>query len=320
MGFDLALLSVNVLALRGRVQHNGSLFSAAFMRSRNCRLWTLDSGPWRFATLYVCMLVFALSGCTPRQPLRPAVPSTTSETSEGSGVPAAEQLLAPLQARQQQLWSLRGLARVTYKDSEEKGTARQAVAVVAPDHVRVELFSPVGIAALVTTDGQRLAAYFPKEKTIYRGTASAGNAARFLRIMLSSSDIASLLLGLPFSIPQKENSVVHFGADRGQYVLSVPLEGGGSQMLTFDARNRHLLKWEEQDQQATVIAHMTLADYRMVQGQEFPFEIFLTDLQGGQEAGIYYEHVELNPPLANTLFTLAPIPSVQEIDLDVDTP
>ena len=235
-------------------------------------------------------------------------------------MPTAAQLLAPLRSRQQQLTGLRGLARVTYKDSEEKGTARQAVAVVAPDHVRVEIFSPIGIAALVTTDGQRLAAYFPKEKTIYRGVASADNASRFLRIMLSAGDISRLLLGLPFSIPEEENSVVRFEADHDWYVLSVPVEGGGSQTLTFDARKRHLLRWEEQNREGTVLARMSLAEYRVVQGQEFPFEIILTDLRGDQEAGVYYERVEINPTLADTLFTLAPIAGVQEVDLDAPPP
>ena len=66
----------------------------------------------------------------------------------------------PLTARRTHITSLRGLARIVYKDTAEKGTARQAVAVTAPDHFRLELFSPVGIAALVTTDGQQLAAPF----------------------------------------------------------------------------------------------------------------------------------------------------------------
>lgn len=280
------------------------------------RPWTSDSGLRTFTV--ACFFLFAIvTSCAPRQPLPSTPPVTSGETPTGSGIPTAAQLLAPLRLRQQQLTSLRGLTRVTYKDREEKGTARQAVAVVAPDRTRVELFSPIGIAALVTTNGQRLSAYFPKEKTIYRGAASAENAARFLRIMLSASDIASLLFGLPLSTPQEENSNVRFDADRDWYVLSVPDEGGNSQTLTFDAKKRHLLRWETLNSDGTVSARMSLADYRIVQGHEFPFEIVLTDFQGGQEVGIYYERVEMNPVLADTLFSLASITGVQEVDLDV---
>jgi uncharacterized protein DUF4292 len=288
----------------------------AIMHFSHFRLWTSDSGPWTVTISCLWILAFALPGCTVRQPFQPTASHTTDKTAEGSSVPTAVELLAPLRSRQQQLTSLRGLARVTYKDNQEKGTVRQAVAVATPDHFRVELFSPIGIAALVTTDGQRLAAFFPKEKTIYRGAANAENAARFLRVMLSAGDIARLLLGLPFSLPPEESAVVRLDGERDWYVLSVPDEEGNSQTLTFDARKRHLLKWETVDADGNVTARMALAEYRTVQGQEFPFEIVLTDLQGGQEAGIYYERVEINPTLADSLFMLAPITGVQEIDLD----
>ncbi len=281
------------------------------------RLRAAEVGCRTVAVFFVCIVVSALSSCTLSPALRTPVHTTTSDNAT---LPTVQELLAPLRADQQQRSSLRGLARVTYKDSEEKGTARQAVAVLAPDHFRVELFSPIGIAALVTTDGQRLAAYFPKEKTIYRGGANAENAARFLRIMLSAGDISSLLLGLPFSLPYEENCTVRFDAEHDWYELSAPVEGGGHRILTFDARKRHLLRWEVHSEEGATLARMALADYRLVQGQEFPFEIVLTDLQGGQEAGIYYERVELNPVLTDTLFALAPITGVQEVDLDAPTP
>ena len=278
---------------------------------------TPDAGRRTIVVSCVWILASVLSSCTPRQPVRP--PEALTSSGE-SGVPTAEQLLAPLRNRQQQTKSVRGLARVTYKDSEEKGSARQAVAVLAPDHFRVELFSPIGIAALVTTDGQQLAAYFPKEKTIYRGAASAENAGRFLRIILSVSDISSLLLGLPFSLPDEASSTVRRDTEHDWYVLSAPIDGENRQTLLFDTRKHRLLKWEVQNTAGAVLARMALAEYRTVQGQEFPYAIELTDMQGGQEAGIYYEQVELNPVLADTLFTLKPITGVQEVNLDTSSP
>jgi outer membrane lipoprotein-sorting protein len=188
--------------------------------------------------------------------------------------------------------------------------------VAVPDHFRLELFSPIGIAALVVTNGHTLAAYMPREKTVYRGVASPENAARFLRIMLSASEIANLLLGLPLILPNDEHGTVRLDANMGQYVLTTLAPEGRMQIFVFDQKTLRLSKWEIQNGNSETLARMTLADYRVLQGQAFPFEIVLSDLQGNQEAAIYYERAELNPSLPDTLFTLAPMASVQEKSLD----
>ena len=225
-------------------------------------------------------------------------------------------MLRPLTVRRAHMTSLRGLARIVYKDTAEKGTARQAVAVSAPDHFRLELFSPVGIAALVTTDGQQLAAYLPQEKTMYRGAATPLNAARFLRVMLSARQVTSLLLGLPLLPLDVDGGTVRLDTELAHYELTVPIPGGSTQRFVCEQKTQRLMRWEVQNREGLLLAQMTLADYRTVQGQEFPFEIALVDLQGNQEATIYYEQLELNPTLPPTLFTLAPIAGVQETNLD----
>jgi len=262
--------------------------------------------------LLALLIVSELSGCAPslRQP-----PSSVI-SSPALALPTAEQLLATLTTRQQGMTNLRGLARITYADQQEKGTARQAVAVAAPDHFRLELFSPIGIAALVVTNGHTLAAYMPQEKTIYRGLASPANAARFLRVMLSASEVVNLLLGLPLALPRSAHGTVRLDTNMGQYVLTIPASEERMQILVFDQKTLQLLRWEMQNGNSETLARMTLADYRVVQGQIFPFEIVLSDLQGSQEAAIYYERVELNPPLPDTLFILAPLGGVQEKNLD----
>ena len=262
----------------------------------------------------VAVLLLALTASctlTPRStPTGPAPPPA------GPTLPAGRELLAPLTDRRARVTSLRGLARVVYKDAAQKGNARQAVAVTAPDRFRLELFSPVGVAALVATDGQRLAAYLPQEKTIYRGAASPLNAARFLRVMLSAAQVASLLLGLPLLPWDADGGTARVDPESGLYELTAPLPGGGTQRFFFEQKLRRLVKWEVHNTDGRPLARMTLADYRAVQGQEFPFEIALVDPQGDQEAAIYYEQVELNPPLPPALFTLAPIAGVREANLD----
>jgi outer membrane lipoprotein-sorting protein len=95
---------------------------------------------------------------------------------------------------------------------------------------------------------------------------------------------------------------------------------GGAQVWWFDPRTLLLTRWEVLAEHDAVVARMNLADYREVNGQRFPFEIVLSDVRGRQEMSIYYERVELNPRLPDTLFTLAPINGVQEIDVDAIRP
>lgn len=259
--------------------------------------------------LPVCTLVVALmaEGCAVRPRPAPVPPAPATLESE---------LLSSLDARRQAVTSLRGLARVVYADPQEQGTARQAIAVETPDQFRLELFSPVGIALLTACDGQTLAAYVPQEKTLYRGAATPMNIARFIRIPLAARDITSLLLGLPVLPTHEEIGSAHADPDTGGYQLTVGSAGHETHTLWFDRQRRLLTRWEAHAPDGALLARVIFADYRKVGGQYFPFEIVMSDTQTKQEASIYYERVELNPPLPDTLFTLRPIPGVQEVDVD----
>lgn len=283
------------------------------MSCQHSGLRTPDCGRRTSSAAVVLMLSLSLGGCTARRPVRPA-------PTQPAGLPSAQQLLANYAARRQALAGLRGLARVVYADPRDKGTAKQAVAVSAPDHFRLELFSPIGIVSLSACDGRVLAAYFPKEKTIYRGAATPLNIARFTRVMLSPREIVGVLMGLPVLPQYQQAGPVTFDADRGWFRLGLTVREGSSQVWWFDARTLLLTRWEVLGDNDVVVAHMNLADYRAVNGQEFPFEVVLADTRGKQEVSLYYEKVELNPDLPDTLFTLAPLKGVQEFDMDTLNP
>jgi outer membrane lipoprotein-sorting protein len=65
---------------------------------------------------------------------------------------------------------------------------------------------------------------------------------------------------------------------------------------------------------------MDLADYRTVADRTFPFEIVLSDFQSQQQASVFYERVELNPHPSDSIFTLASINGVREVDADTFNP
>ena len=273
----------------------------------------MRSGVRRLLSLFIFFLAVGLCSCSvSRSPQSPPVPI--------GELPSAQQLLAGLEARRQTLTSLRGLARVTYADSQDKGTAKQAVAVSAPDRFRLELFSPIGIASLSVCDGHALAAYFPTDKTLYRGAATPPNIARFTRVMLSPREVASVLLGLPQLPSQGEARTVSLDSERGWYRLDLLQPEGGGQVWWFEPKTWLLMRWEILADNGTVAARVNLADYRTINGQVFPFEIVLADLRSKQAASVFYEQVELNPSLSDTLFTLAPINGVREIDVDALDP
>jgi outer membrane lipoprotein-sorting protein len=274
---------------------------------------TADGGRRTSAAVFILLLSVSLGSCTPQRPIQPAPPLTAE-------LPSAQQLLANFDARRQALTSLRGLARVVYADTQDKGTAKQAMAVSTPDRFRLELFSPIGIASLSACDGHVLAAYFPQDKTIYRGAATPLNVARFTRVTLSPREVTSVLLGLPIPPQHGEARPVSLDPERGWYRLVLVVPEGGAQVWWFDPRTLLLTRWEVLAEHDAVVARMNLADYREVNGQRFPFEIVLSDVPGRQEVSIYYEQVELNPRLPDTLFTLVPINGVQEIDIDAIRP
>ena len=250
-----------------------------------------------------------LGGCIARQPTRPSPPAP---------LPSAQELLAPLIVRQQTITSLRGLTKVSYRDSQESGSATQAVAITSPDRFRLELFSLLGVAAIHTCDGQRLAAYFPRDKVLYRGVASPLNIARFTQILLSAREITRLLLGFPPFLVEATTAPVH-REPAGAFRIDFSHDDGSHTQLWFDPRTRQVSRWAIKDGTGTLQAQGELSDYRRVQDTFFPFAITLSDAQGAQQVSLTYKDVSINPtnpPLSASLFQLTRPKGVKEINVD----
>lgn len=282
---------------------------------------TVRSQALRYWLLSVCVLfliVLFFTGCAT---LRSSItPSPSLPVAPASTIPSAQELFDQIETRRHTLTSLRGVARVVYKDAQEGGTAKQAIAVAAPDRFRWELFSPIGIAALVTSDGKELSTYFPSEKVLYRGAATPENVARFTRVLLSPQEIVGLLLGTPVLPPLSDSCTVRLDADRDWYQLHCTDSAGEVVDLWFERKTWWLRRVERSTALGAITKRLDLADYRTVEAQKFPFEIILSDLQNQQQASIFYEHVELNPHPPDSIFTLASIVGVREVNADAFTP
>ena len=286
--------------------------------------------PQRFifslAVLPLCLFI----SCTARLPVghieQAGQAEIAAQVASQLTIPSAQELLSSLSARRQALTSLRGLARVTYAGPHDKGTARQAIAVAAPDRFRFDLFSPLGLVATTACNGKVLSAYFSQENVVYRGQADPFTIARFTRVLLSAQEITSLLLGIP-AIPviptislspvSEATPSVSFDAERNWYRLELSFAQAGKQLLWFEPTTHVLRQWERWTAEEQMVTQVHFGAYKKIQQQEFsfdfPFEIHLSDIHGGQEVGIYYEQVELVPPLADDLFRLGAISGAQVV-------
>ena len=263
------------------------------------------SVPFLWSVLLVCLVVWG-NGCAARRPSPPSPPAP---------LPSAQALLAPLAARQQVITGLRGLAKVSYQDTHERGSATQAVALATPDRFRLELFSLLGVTAIHTCDGQRLAAYFPRDNVLYRGVASPSNIARLTQVLLSAREITRVLLGFPPFLVEGAVTPVR-REPTGTYRVDLPRTDGSSAILWFDSDTRRVTAWAVRDTAGTLQAQGELGDYRQVQGVFFPFAINLSDAQGAQQVSLTYKEVSVGPVLSASLFRLDAPAGVQEIDID----
>lgn len=268
--------------------------------------------PLRFvATALVCLVLAGWSGCAPRRPIPTPPPAIPDK------IPSVHELLAPLDARREEPAGLRGLAKVTYRDAEQRGSATQAVAVALPDRFRLESFSLLGVAALHACDGQTLAAYFPREGVVYRGAATPATIARFTRLHLSPGQVVRLLLGLPPFAVGTDGAEVRADPN-GRYKVHLPHPDRGHATLWFDAQARRLRGWDVVGASGNVHARGELDDYRPVAGRMVPFTIRLSDPEAGRHVRVEYRELEASAELPASLFTVSVPAGVEKIDLDAE--
>lgn len=263
------------------------------------------------AAVFACICLAGWIGCAPRRPI-PTPPPTVPDQP-----PSVHELLAPLNARLERPAGLRGLAKVTYRDAEQRGSATQAVAVALPDRFRLESFSLLGVAALHVCDGGSLAAYFPREGVVYRGAANPVTIARFTRLHLSPGQVVRLLLGLPPFAVGTDGARVR-AEPNGGYRVDLPHFDRGHARLWFDAQTGWLRGWEVADEAGDVRARGELDDYRSVAGRMFPFTIRLSDPNAGRHVRVEYRELTPSPILPDALFTVDTPVGVEEIDLDAE--
>ena len=191
-------------------------------------------------------LLSSLIGCaTIVGPTAPSLPGKQWEAGE---------LIKSLTQRQEQLRSVRALARVDYAGPKGKNGFQEAILVQRPNRLRLETLSFLGSILIVTVNDKEIVGYHPREGVYVRGQRSKANIVRYTQIPLELDEITTLLVGLPPVNPaapsrQEGNSLVF--SDNGQKKDAV----------TFELSQPVPTKWERFNSAGSVELKVQFTDY-----------------------------------------------------------
>jgi len=238
-----------------------------------------------------------IAGCALRPSAEPS-PRTTTAT----------ELLETLETRRAAVSSLRARARV--RTGVAGRWTREAVLVQRPGDVRVDVFSPFGLALALGVRDSVLWAYPPGEGVCYQGPATPENVTRLLGAPLAVSDLIDILLGTPPARVPVTTPALDV-TDEGEYRLTVPF-GPGVQTIWFAGDALTVLRAEE-TRGSAVVFRLAFRDYR----DGFPHAFDLNAPIVGATTEVTYRDVEPNAALDATLFAPPPAPRVLPLEAAV---
>jgi len=242
------------------------------------------------ATLLFVALSY-LSGCTATRPVTPHAPPAL--------LPSAAELEATLAARREAVHSLRALARLRYRDTEQSLSSREALVVARPDRVRVEVLSVFGSVFLLVTDSGQMTAYARDENTVYRGQASPQNLQRYVRLGLPVDELVDIVLGTP--PPRDGRAQVSFDDAAGAIRLRRSLDQG-AQTVWFSETSLPVAS-EEVGADGAAHWRATFAQYEDHAGVAIATHIGLDLPSWSQSMEIALQDVEVNPTLDGSAFS-----------------
>ncbi len=247
--------------------------------------------PGRFLPLLVVSLLFNACAAIPVLP---------------PGIPPAEEILQQVDARQQALQGLKGLAEVKVSSSQNTLQGRQVLFARRPAFLRVETLSPLGTPLFyAVTDGQKLNLYQPGENRYYQGFFRAGSLSLALPPDLSPSEVVSFLLD---GIPKMNYEKASIGAEReeGLWVLELRSPSRGEiQTLWVHPQSFYIVHAEIS--RPGFFYRVAFDDFRPTSGTLFPRRMRLTSSDPPTKVAVEFQEMELNPDWEAQDFLL-PIP------------
>lgn len=255
------------------------------------------AGRGRLAALAAAALA---TGCAPR--LRPPPPGLPE-------APAA--LLAEVRAAQGRVTSVQGQARVSVDGPDGAGGADQFVAAERPGRLRIETYDFFGnVASVLAVDGPDLALYDARERTFYRGAATAANVGRLVPVPLAPADLVTLLCG---SAPVLDGEAVDVAPVDGALRLTLRR---GEELQRLDVGAGAAVVQARSSRAGVVGLEVALAGHRPRGGAVLPTELTARAPGARLALSLRWKEVEANGAVDPALFRLTPPEGARVVDLD----
>ncbi len=221
-------------------------------------------------------------------------------------------LLALIARQEQQIFSVKGQARLQVEGPSGKGTVTLFVAVARPRWIHLESLGFFGQPqAILVSDGKTFGLFQAQESKYYRGPASPENISRFLPIVLPGHELVTILLGGAPRI-RGEATALRLLRDPAAYELQLT-EGPVTQTLIIDPLAHRVIK---SDVRGIDGYDLFFDDFERDVAPALPQKIRLSALAASNTLELRYQDVEINQKLEVSLFSQRPPAGVPIVDVD----
>jgi hypothetical protein len=216
-----------------------------------------------------------------------------------------------VEARRDGIQSLRAVARMRYTSPHESRKAKQIIIAERPDRLRLEVLSPFGTVFVLAASDGTLAAYSRDEATVYRGSASPENLARYAGVDLPVAMAIDLLLGTP-----PVDAAVGGVVSRSEEGVELWQNRARGTQVTWFTALLEPIRYEQRDEEGYVQLRATFDAYASVDGLRLPTLLDLELPASSERIEITLRDPEVNPVLASSVFALETPPGSREVELD----
>ncbi len=252
------------------------------------------------------LLLVALLWSTGCRTLPPAPPPVAAISSQ--------ELLARLNARQQQVQSFQAKGRITFLSPKQNYSGKALLTGRLPASLKVNVLDPLGRTTLsFATDGSEVKVLSPGENKLFQGPATPGNLAAFIPPTVSLPQALRLLVGaLPLSQGPPQN--FEYEAATGRYRLEWRQGDALTERLWVTAQGLYPVQEEWFGGAPEPRFTAELANFGAL-APDLPEKITLKTATPKMEMRLVYSDLKVNPSLSPTDLTLAVPPGVVQVPL-----